>query len=280
MDPIRIIVDSAADLTAQDRAEYGIDVVSQVVTQGSEAYEDASLTPDAFWELAKRGTPGTSQPPVGAFEEAYERWVSQGYRVLCITVTGRHSGTCNTAQLAGQRYGERVTVFDSLGISAGQGWLALVAAQMVRAHASLDQIVETLRSVRARTHTFILLDSLESLRRGGRAARLMPYVNRLMRAFDLKLIISFVDGELKLSSVVRSYSKGLERMKQEIQRLAPMERLAVIHTRRQAMAQQLADELAELLAFPRQQIMVMETRAALASHAGPGATGIFGVSVS
>jgi hypothetical protein len=38
-----------------------------------------------------------------------------GKRVLCLTITGHHSGTFNAAHLAAQRFGEVVEVFDSLG---------------------------------------------------------------------------------------------------------------------------------------------------------------------
>ena len=245
MEPIKVIVDSSADLSPEVAAAYEIDIVSQVVTLGHEAYDDTTLSSDAFWEMAKRGTPGTSQPPIGAFQKAYERWVPQGFRVLCLTITGRHSGTYSTACAAAQPYGDRVTVFDSLSISAGLAWQALTAAQMARLQAPVERILEALHSLSARTHSVILLDSLESLRRGGRADRLMPIIDRFMHTFNLKAMITFVEGELKLLGVARSYHKGLERMKQEMLRLMPLERLAVLHTRRPDVAQRLADELAD-----------------------------------
>lgn len=278
MEPIRIVVDSAADLSPEDLAAYEIDVVSQVVTMGREAYEDTALSREAFWELAKRGAPGTSQPPVGAFEQAFERWVPKGYHVLCFAVTGRHSGTYNSARTAALPYGDRVTVVDTLSLSAGQGWQALVAAQMARLQAPLQRILETVQSIRQRTHCYILLDSLEAVRRGGRVDKLMPTIDRVMRTLNLKALINVVDGELKLMGVARSYQKGLERLKQEMQRIAPLERLAVLHTRRAQVAAQLADELAALVGLPREQIMVRETGAVLSCHAGAGVSAVFGLS--
>ena len=276
MEPIRVVVDSAADLPAELVSELNIDIIPQVVTMGRESYDDTAVSPDAYWELAKRGTPGTSQPSIGAFQKAFEHWVIQGYRVLCIAVTGRHSGTFNSAGAAAQPYGERVSVWDSLMLSAGQGWQAVLAAQMVRLQAPLERILEELQGLRDRTHCIILLDSLESLRRGGRADRLMPTIDRLMRALDLKPLINVVEGELKLLGVARSYHKGLERLKQEMLHLMPLERLAVMHTRRPEAAQRLADELAALLGFPRRDILVRETGAVLASHAGSGVMAVFG----
>jgi DegV family protein with EDD domain len=277
VEPVKVIVDSSADLSPEVVSEFDIDIIPQVVTVAGQAYAETTITPEAFWELGKRGHPGTSQPPVGVFQTKFERWVAQGYRVLCLTITGRHSGTFNSARAAAQACADRVTVVDSLSISAGLGWQALVAAQMARLHEPLERILEALRSLRERTHCAILLDSLESLRRGGRADRVMPAIDRLMRTLNLKPMINFVEGELKLLGVARSYQKGLERLKQEMERIAPLERLAVMHTRRPEVAQRLADELAALLGLPRQEILVRETGAVLASHAGAGVAAVFGV---
>jgi DegV family protein with EDD domain len=277
VEPTKVIVDSGADLPPDVVSELGIDVISQVVTLGREVYDDTAVTPDAFWELAKRGHPGTSQPPTGVFQTAFARCVEQGFRVLCLTITGRHSGTYNSACIAAQGLGDRVTVFDTLSLSLGQGFQALVAARMARLHVPVESIVTALQSLRERTHVVILLDSLESLRRGGRADKLMPAFDRLMHTLNLKPLINIVEGELKLLGVARSYQKGLERLKQEMGRIEPLEHLAVVHTRRPEVASRLADELAALLGFPRNEILVREATAVLSSHAGAGVAAVCGV---
>ena len=103
----------------------------------------------------------------------------------------------------------------------------------------------------------------------------MPIIDRLMRTLRLKLLLGFGDGELKLRGVARSYRKGIEQIKRDVVKLAPLEQLAVLHTRRQAIAEKLADDLARLVQMPRGQIFVNETGAALSSHAGQGLIAAF-----
>jgi DegV family protein with EDD domain len=168
-------------------------------------------------------------------------------------------------------------VVDSLSLSWGQGLQAILAAQMARQGATMDKIVEALNGLRQRIHIFVQLDTIEQLRHGGRAANLIPYLERVIRALDIKPLANFVDGEFKLLGITRSYKKGIERIKQEILRLGPLENLAVIHTRREAVAQQLADELARLTHIAREHIWVEETGAVISCHAGEGVIAAVGV---
>jgi DegV family protein with EDD domain len=275
---IRIVVDSSADLPPELVQEWGITIVPLVVSCGDRSYLDMALSREEFWRLAKGPVPcTTSQPPLGSFQEVFQRLVDLGHRVLCLTITGRHSGTFSTAWSAAQPFGDRVTVFDSLSLSRGLGWQALTAARMSRQGALMEQILDALRSIQKRTHILILLETLEALRRGGRAARLMPVVDRIVQALHIKPILHMPEGELGLLGVARSYAKGLERIKQEIARLGPLEYLAVMHVRREALAQQFADELARLLPFARERITVGEAGVVLACHAGEGVVAAIGV---
>ncbi|OGO04333.1 MAG: hypothetical protein A2Y73_03805 [Chloroflexi bacterium RBG_13_56_8] len=133
--------------------------------------------------------------------------------------------------------------------------------------------------MRKRSHLFILLDTVENLRRGGRAAKLMPVIDRFLRALQLKPIINMVDGELRLMGVARSYRKGIERIKESVDRLGPLEQLAVVHTRSPQVASELADDLARRTGIARSDIPVTETGAALSSHAGAGVVAAAGVVV-
>ena len=278
MERIQVVTDSSADLTEDEVAELGITIIPLIVTFGEKSYEETALSKDEFWRLTKGEVwPKTSQPPMGVFQEAFQRLVDRGYRVLCATITGRHSGTFNTAWSAAQAFGAQVTVVDSLSVSWGLGWQVKRAAQLALQGVSMDKIIESLRSLRERTHIFIHLDTVENLRRGGRAAKIMPAIDRLARALRLKPMLNIVEGELKLLGVSRSYRKSIVRITQGIARLGPVEALGVIHIRCQSVAEQLADELARVTRIPRERIPIGETGAVLACHAGEGVIAAIGI---
>ena len=271
MERIKVVTDSCADLPEELASELDIRIISVVATFGNRTYQDTELSRDEFWRLAEGGVhPTTSQPPIGVFQQAFQELVDQGHRVLCVALTSRHSGTFNAAWSAARSFGDRVTVVDSLSLSWGQGWQAIRAARMAKRRATLDAILQALRSLRERTHILIQLDTVENLRRGGRASKLMPVIDRLVRALRIKPILNMIDGELKLWGVARSYKKGIERIKAEIAALGTLEHLAVIHTRRHSVAEKLADDLAGLTNMARELISVGETGAVLSCHAGPG----------
>ncbi|MCK4449692.1 MAG: DegV family EDD domain-containing protein, partial [Anaerolineae bacterium] len=188
---IRVVTDSSCDLPRRLVERFKIAVVPLIVRFGPEVYYDGELSVDEFWEKgAGPHHPQTSQPSVGAFEEVFERLVTQGKQVLCLTITGKHSGTFNSARLAAQRFGEAVKVFDSLSLSLGLGLQALAAAQAARAGRSMQEILALLEDVRGRMRLTIVLDTLENLRRGGRADGFIAIADRMARALNIKAIIN------------------------------------------------------------------------------------------
>ena len=278
---VGIVTDSSCDLPRRLVERLKIAVAPLIVRFGPEVYQDGELSVEEFWEKAAGPHhPYTSQPPVGVFEELYERLVAQGKRVLCLTITGHHSGTFNAAHLAAQRFGEVVEVFDSLSLSLGLGLQVLAAAQAAQAGRSMQDILALLEDMRARMRLTIVLDTLENLRRGGRADGFIAIVDRMTRVLNIKPVINVVDGQLRLLGAARSFQGGLKRVLSLVERLGPLEHLAVVHTRRQEMAEQVAGWLAERIGFPRERIWVRETGVALASHAGVGVIGVLAVPAS
>jgi DegV family protein with EDD domain len=278
VDEIRVVIDSSCDLPAQVLGEYGIDVVPLTVHFGTEVYRDGDLSVEEFWrKAAGPNPPQTSQPTVGAFDEAFGRLVALGCQVLCLTITGKHSGTFNSARLAAQRFGEAVQVFDSLSLSLGLGLQALSAAQAARAGRSMQEILTMLEGLRARMRLMIVLDTLENLRRGGRASEFIAVADRMARALNIKVTINVEEGQLRLWGASRSFKSALERVLGAIEKMGVLDHLAVVHTRNQQVAEQVAEELAQRLGFPLERIWLRETGAVLSVHAGPRVIGVLAV---
>jgi DegV family protein with EDD domain len=275
---IQIITDSSCDLPAEVLAEYEIEVVPLVVNFGGEEYPDSELSPDEYWAKAAEGQRArTSQPSLAVFEEAFERAIARGKQVVCTTVTSKHSGTFNAARLAAQRFGDAVQVFDSHAFSLGLGFQAVFAAQAARAGRSMQDILALLHDLRDRQRFLIVLDSLENLRRGGRADAFIGAADRMTRALNIKLIINAVEGQLRPLGAARSFKGAIRRAISTLERMGPMEHLAVAHTRSQEMAQQVAEQLSDKFSLPLEKVWLRETGAVLATHAGPGVIAVVAI---
>jgi DegV family protein with EDD domain len=257
-----------------------IEVVPLTVHFGTDVYSGGELSLEEFWEKAAGPQyPSTSQPPVGAYEEVFERIVAQGGQVVCVTLTGKHSGTFNSAQVAARGFGEAVQIFDSLSLSLGLGLQAVSAAQAARAGHSMHEILTMLEGLRDRMRLLIVLDTLENLRHGGRAAAFISVADRMTRVFDIKVIIDVVEGQLRLLSAARSFKRALKRVFAVVEQMGSLEHVGVVHTRNQSMAERVAEELARRIGFPEERIWLAETGPVLASHAGPGVIGVLAVPV-
>jgi DegV family protein with EDD domain len=275
---IRIVTDSDCDLPQRLLDHFKIAIVPLIVRFGSEDYQDGQLSMEAFWSKAGgEDFPQTSQPSVGAFEEHFKRLVDQGKQVLCLTLTGEHSGTFNVACLAAQRFGDRVRVFDSHSISLGLGVQVLEAARAVEAGRSMEDVLALLEDLRSRVRLTIVLDTLENLRRGGRADGFITALDRMTQLLNIKPIINLVEGRVKLVGVSRSFRRGMKRVLGAVEELGPLEHLAVVHARNRERAEEMTEWLVERVDFPRERIWLRETGAVLASHAGLGAVGVLAV---
>jgi DegV family protein with EDD domain len=272
MPKIAVVTDTGADLTPAQQAQHGITVIPLIVRFGTQTYLDSKLPLDEFWAKVRQGPPfpGTSQPPTGLYEEAFRSLIAQGNHVLCLCITSKHSGTLNSAFAAAQSFPGQVSVFDTLSLSLAQAYQAITASQMAAEGHNLEEILARLESIRARTHFCIALDTIEYLRRGGRADQIMPLLERVCRVLNIKPLLGVVDGQLKPLGAARSREKSWQHIVQELSKHLPAEAVIVAHTRLAAEAPGFARTLAEQLDFPLEQIPVAETGAILSSHAGPG----------
>ena len=272
MAKVAIVTDTGTDLSQAQFAQYGIRRVPLELRFGTETFLDGMLSLDEFWARVLKGPehPATSQPATGLFEQVYAACIEQGYDVLCLAITSKHSGTYNSAYAAAQSFPGRVTVYDTLSLSLAQAYLAIVASKAAAAGESVPQIVGRLNDVLKRTHMFIGLDTIEYLRRGGRANAIMPVLERVVRVLNIKPTIDVVDGQLHFLAVDRSHDRQVRRIRDEVAKHGPPEALACIHTRCPDEATRMAHDLGERLGFPFDQILIGEAGPVLSCHAGPG----------
>jgi len=273
---VKVVADSTCDLSHAEADSLGILMVPLSVSFGPEVYYDGQLSQDEYWEKAKGPFwPKTSQPPAGAFEEVFARHTEAGYDVVCVTLLSRYSGAYGTACAAAGRFQGRVSVIDSGSVSTGLAWQAMAAAEAAAQGHAREEIVGLVKGIARRIRFYAMLDTIENVRKGGRLSRLMPMMDRLMRVFDLKIVLVMADGELGLVGAARSYERAVERLQEDTLARAPLERIAVFHTRASQRASALADTLAEMSGLAREQIRVVEGGPVLACHAGPKVLGVF-----
>lgn len=277
----KVVTDSTCDLPPEVLEELGVAVVPLVVRIGNEEFLETDLSCDEFWAKVEAARaqglfPQTSQPSLGAFESVFSSLVGEGHEVACVTVTSKHSGTFGTAQATAQRFGEAVGVFDSWSCSLGLGFMVVAAAHAAHDGASLSEVMALLEDMRERAEILLVMDTIEYLKMGGRANAIIPILSKVMQFLQVKPIIRFVEGEIKLIGQARTFPAALRRVEQLMKECQPFERLAVAHTRRPVDAQAWAEHLGESMGF-QGQIPLAEVGPTLSCHAGPRLVAAIGV---
>jgi DegV family protein with EDD domain len=271
---VRVVTDSTADLPPEVAQELGITVVPLLVLFGDEVYRDGvDLNSEQFYERLATGPvlPITSQPPVGAFLEAYRKLAAETDEIVSIHITARASGTCESAFQAGKALGgsTRVEVVDSTSASMGLGFQVIAAAHAARAGARLDEVAAVARSVGRRVYLLALLETLEYLRRGGRIGRAQAFLGSVL---NLKPLLTIRDGVIHPVARVRTRARALDRIFRDCMGCGDLEQVAVMHGTTPDDAEALAQRVRELL--PGVPVHIGRLGPALGVHGGPGIIGM------
>jgi len=271
---VKIVTDSSCDLPDDLVAELGVDVVPLTIRFGSEELVDRrDLTPGEFWarSAASAVLPETSAPSPGAFEAAFRKALAAGADgVVCISLSSRLSATGEAAQAAARAVADDVAVrvVDSLSVSLGLGMIVAESARRAAAGATLEQIVDLAGDMARRTKVYGSLDTLESLKKGGRIGAAQALLGSIL---SIKPVIEVVDGKVEPGPKQRTRSRSLQWLADRVAAQPGLENLAVLHGDAPDV-----DALVALLAphYPREQIVIGQLGAVVGAHTGPRTIGV------
>jgi fatty acid kinase fatty acid binding subunit len=269
---VRIVTDSTADLTPEQQRAAGITVVPLNVHFGDEVFRDhVDLSTDEFFRRLKASSqlPHTSQPSVGAFEEAYRTLLEGGNEIVSVHLSSKVSGTYNSALMAAQSVGGgKIDVVDSLSTSMALGFMALEAANLARAGSDRQTVAECVQGLVAKARVICIVDTLTYLERGGRIGKAAALLGSLL---NVKPILQLKDGEVVPLGRARGRPQALNRLVELLERDGKVSRLAIMHGAAQADAEQLRERVAST--YPGVDIQLTEIGAVLGTHTGPGVIG-------
>jgi len=229
---VRIVTDSACDLTAEEVERFGIEVVPLSIRFGSDEFEDRTeLSVEGFYGLMEQRSelPETAAPSPGKFEAAFRRQAEAGAdAVVCINLSSDLSATMAAAQNAARALeGELpVHVVDSKSITAGLGTQVLLAAERAADGASAEDVVALVEDLRTRTHVLGCLDTLENLKKGGRIGGAQAMLGSLL---SIKPMIDISTGVVEEAGKHRTRKKSLEALRDKVRAGRPVEHLAIMH---------------------------------------------------
>ena len=273
---IRIVTDSSADLPPQLAERWNITVVPCYVVIDDYSYRDGiDISSEDFYRrlLSDLTLPTTAQPTVADFESVYRDLLDQGHQVVSIHISGKLSGTLNSARQArtalGNSDASRIEIVDSQLASICLGLVVIAAAQRADDYDSHQQVADQIRQDLPLTHGYFALDTLEYLQKGGRIGKAQAFIGSVL---NVKPILTLRDGEAHPVERLRNRERALRRLGELTHRLAPLQQLAVIHSTEPQEAETLLSTLSSLL--PAEQVVAARFGPTLGTYLGPRAVGV------
>ena len=205
---IRLMIDSASDITKYEAESLGVILMPITITFGTKEYKDGvDIMPDEFYDklFSSDVLPKTSQIPPYVFEEEFEKYTANGDELIVITLSSRLSGTYNNAVNASKKFGGKVVVVDSLNACVGERLLCLYALSLIKNGEDMQSIVAKLESEKLKINVIAVLDTLEYLKKGGRVSSAAATIGSML---SIKPVIAVVDGEIKVVGKAMGTKKG------------------------------------------------------------------------
>ena len=269
MTKIKIVTDSSITIEPELAKDLNITIVPLTVMIDGVVYSDSNLKEGEFLQLMKssKNLPKTSQPPVGVFAEVFEDLSAEDVQIISIHMSHALSGTVEAARQGATLAKADVTVVDSSFTDQAMKFQVVEAAKMAKAGATLEEILEKLEEVKAKTELYIGVSTLENLVKGGRIGRVTGLISSLLNIRVVMQMTNHTLTPIVKGRGAKTFKKWLDDLKESLKE-KEIEEIGISYAGGPEFANQMKEELQE---FVEQPIPVLETGSIIQTHTGENA---------
>jgi len=266
---VKVVTDSCSDMTPQLVQEFGITVIPLYVQFGDETYRDnIDLSTEEFYhklEISKVH-PTTSTATPADFANLFNKLAEETKEILAITLSEKFSATYEAALQGKAMVSKdcRIEVIDSKAGAGAQMLLVILAAQMARAGASLDNIVDQVKRAIPRVHIRMSFDTLEYLRKGGRIGKAQAFLGSLLK---VNPIVGVKDGATFPIARSRNRTEAMDFLVNFVKGFSQVEAVAIEDATTPNDLQILIERLKDVV--PPERIYRSKVSPVVGTHVGP-----------
>lgn len=210
---IRIITDTASDITLAQAQNMDISLLSLPVTFGDVPYQqlkddDFSI----FYNMLEtsKALPVTSLTTPGDYLEIFDAAKTAGDSVVVIPISSKLSGSMQSAVLAKEMAAyDSIHIIDTNQAMLGQRILVEHAVALRRQGKAPQEIAEQITRLSGRIRIFGLLDTLKYLIKGGRISKISGFMGT---SLNIKPIVCLQAGAVGMAGKARGRSAAMEEM--------------------------------------------------------------------
>ncbi len=208
---IRIVTDSAADLTIEQAAAMDVKTVPMQIHFGDTVYyqeQDPGFRM-FYKKLANcEELPTTSQVPPADFAAQFEEAKRAGDSVVVVTISSQLSGTFQSANIAKEMVGhDAVWIVDSGMAVIGQRMLVDRAVALRAQGKQAGEIAAALDEMKRRVVLCGEVGTLKYLQKGGRISKSVKLVGTVL---GIRPVIIVRDGRLTMAEKARGEKAAME----------------------------------------------------------------------
>ncbi len=209
---VKIVTDSTCDIPAELIKKFGITTVPILIVFGTETFrERIDITPAQFYKrlVESKVHPTTAMQTPAAFAEVFTKLAKETDEILAVIFSGKISATYESAVQAKAMVGDiaKIEVIDS-GQSVGAlGLPVIMAAEDAARGVKLAELAEVTRDRCSRSHVYMVFDTLEYLRKGGRVGRAQALLGGLLK---MTPILTLKEGLVTPVQRTRSRTQAID----------------------------------------------------------------------
>lgn len=191
---IKLIIDSASDIPMSYAQQHDmIYMPLKTNMDGVEYLDGITLTHEAFYQRLPdcKTLPTTSQVAPYDYQQAFERVKADGDQAVVITISGKLSGTLQSALLAAKHFADCVCVVDSENATVGEYVLVEYAMRLRDSGLDFRAIAGELEQKKRSVCLIGMVDTLEYLVKGGRLSKAAGIAGTLL---GIKPVVGIEDG--------------------------------------------------------------------------------------
>jgi DegV family protein with EDD domain len=264
-----IVTDSTTSLSTEilERPDVRIVPLSFHFGPGEDYTDKTDLSNEEFYEKLQEADefPTTSQPPAGAFVEAYESLAAYD-DILVLTISLGLSGTYDSAVAAADMVDGRVEVLDTRSAEMGSGLILREALRVIDDGGDFDAVKQAAEQAIQTCQIFFAVGTLEYLAKSGRIGRAQRLVGT---ALNVRPVLKVEDGVVVPHKRARGRNRQLAAV---IEQAKPAVDAGKTVYFGHIAAQKELDELCEKLGI--EDPLTTTLGGVVGAHVGPGAYGL------
>ncbi len=266
---VKIVTDSTCDIPEDILKKFDITTIPILIVFGTETYrERIDITPAQFYKrlVESKVHPTTAMQTPAAFAEVFTKLAKETDEILAVIFSGKISATYESAVQAKAMVGDiaKIEVIDS-GQSVGALGLPVIkAAEAAAGGAKLAELAAATQDWCSRSHVYMVFDTLEYLRKGGRVGRAQALLGGLLK---MTPILTLKEGLVTPVQRTRSRTQAIDALVNLVKGAKNIEALMLEDATTPDELEIVATRCAEI--YPREKTYRGTVSPVIGVHVGP-----------